>query len=238
MKEAPVNPGIELPDGPPVEVDIVSQEIPAGDPGRAIAALDAADPEKEPGDAGDDRADGPPGQGTARESDPADPPASSSPKKKQPPKATPRARGDARLSGTQLKELRKDELLVLIKDRDQQLHAARERIEDLAGKVQVASSVQGELINESITEAVAATIDVVGNFAEMQFGPACRVTKEDHEKLDLPWTRVAKMYLGQHSQYSPLAAALLATVSVAAEKYVAVKAGPQLALVKPDAATN
>lgn len=236
MKDSGISPttGSELPELP---VDEMSSETPHTDPAVAIAALDAADPEPAPGgDTAD--ADGPTGPASAREPDVAVAPAQPGKKKPGPPKGAARARGDARLSATQLKDLRKDELLSILKVRDQDLQAARERIEDLAGKAQIASSIQGELINESITEAVAATIDVVGNFAEMQFGPACRVTKEDHEKLDLPWTRVAKMYLGQHSQYSPLAAALLATVSVAAEKYVAVKTGPQLALVKSDAAAK
>ena len=215
--------GEQLPEVP----DEMSVEIPAVDPAAAIAALDAADPEKQPGGgAGDVEGGQPTGRGVDPETESIIPPASSSKaKKQQPPKGVPRARGDARLSTTQLKDLRKDELLVLLKDRDQQLHATREKLEDMAAKVQVAGSIQGELINESITEAVAATIDVVGNFAAMQWGPACQVTREDHAKLDLPWTRVAKLYLGQHAQYSPLAAALLATVSVAADKYVAVQAG-------------
>jgi hypothetical protein len=59
--------------------------------------------------------------------------------------------------------------------------------------------------------------------AAAKYGPAARINSTQKEQLATAWNRVAVIYLGSYAEYSPVAAALLATVAVVAEKYVDVQ---------------
>jgi len=117
--------------------------------------------------------------------------------------------------------------------RDQK--ALEEKLEDAQTRILIGDVKSSEVIDDSIHEACGFAAETLGNMAAAKWGPAARINVTQKEQLATAWIRVAKLYLGAHAQYSPVAAALLATVAVAGEKYVdvtlAASGSPRPALV-------
>jgi hypothetical protein len=82
---------------------------------------------------------------------------------------------------------------------------------------------QSAEIDDALHDACGFAVESVANMAAAKWGPAARINPTQKEQLATAYTRVAVIYLGQYAEYSPIAAALLATVAVVAEKYVDVQ---------------
>lgn len=197
-----------------LELDLppIVDESASADPAAAAESLELA------GGDGDGSPDTPEGVSSSTE-----PPAPSDEKKtagKGKPLFQAKPRGDGTYSANDFEKMRKDALVAHALDLQRKNRAHTERIEDLIRTTAIGGTPNGDLLDESIRDGVAAAVDTASNLAATKFGPAARLTSEQRACLVTPWTRVAKLYLGQYAQYSPLAAAALATVGVASEKWV------------------
>jgi hypothetical protein len=132
----------------------------------------------------------------------------------------PRPRGDATLTARELENLRKADAITLLQAEQRKTKALEEKLEDARLRATISDVKTSEVIDDSLHEACGYTAEAIANMAAAKFGPAARISEKQKEQLATAWTRVAKEYLGEHAKYSPLAAALLATIAVAGEKYV------------------
>jgi hypothetical protein len=202
-------------------VDIVD-ESPLGDAAKAL--------EQSSGDPTSGGADTPPaglGGDPASSSSPSTPEAKRGPGRPpgsgKPFEKKPRPRGDATLTAKELENLRKAEITALYQQSIREIKALEEKLEDAQTRVVIGSVHQSEVIDDSIHEACGFAAESAANMAAAKWGPAARINDKQKEQLATAWARVAKLYLGAHAQYSPVAAALLATVAVVGEKYVDVQ---------------
>lgn len=222
----------ESPDLPPVEI---VDQTPIGDAVKALGESPVAPPA---GDLSSGGADTP-----AQNNSESDPAHSSAEKRGRgrPPgsggkfKKAERPRGDATLTAHELEKMRKDGVAALLLQAQRDNKALEEKLADANVRAAVGDIQKSSVIDDSITEACGFAAETLGNMAAAKWGPAARINPKQKEELARAWSRVAKLYLGEHAQYSPLAAALLATVAVAGEKYVdvqlAASGSPRPALV-------
>lgn len=214
----------DSPDSGPPAVDIVD-EAPVGDAARALEPVTTA------GDLTSDGADTPVKAGLA--SDPVGSSASPQAPEKRGPGRPPgagkpfqrkdRPRGDGTLTAKELDALRKSEITALYGQAVRDIKALEEKLEDAQTKALIGNVQHSEVIDDAMKDACGFAVDSVANMAAAKFGPAARINSTQREQLTTAYTRLAKIYLGAHAQYSPIAAALLATVAVVAEKAVDVK---------------
>jgi len=203
-------------DLPPV--DIVD-EAPLGDAAKALEQPIA-------GDLSSGGADTPT---AGLEGDPANPSTQEKRGRGRPPGTggkftkAPRPRGDATLTARELEQLRKSEITALYAQAQREKRALEEKLEDAQTRAVIGDANHSEVIDDSIYEACGFAAESAANMAAAKWGPAARINDKQKEQLATAWSRVAKLYLGAQAQYSPVAAALLATVAVVGEKYVDVQ---------------
>lgn len=207
-------------DLPPVEI---VDEKPIGDAAKALESQVA-------GDLSDGGADtlptGPEGD-PANSSTPATTPEKRGPGRPpgagKPFEKKPRPRGDATLTKKELETLRKAEITALYEQEVRANKALQEKLEDAQTKALIGSVKHNEQIDDALKDACGFAVETVANMAAAKYGPAARINSTQKEQLAVAWNRVAVIYLGRYAEYSPVAAALLATVAVVAEKYVDVQ---------------
>jgi len=207
-------------------VDFVDEK-PIGD---AVKALDAGDPSSSEADTspvagleGDPAGEIPQGEKgqnvqSGEKRGPGRPPGTGKPFQKKE-----RPRGDATLTAKELDQLRKTEVATLLLAEQRKTKALEEKLEDARLRATIGDVKNSETIDDAIHEACGFAAETLGNVAAAKWGPAARINDKQKEQLATAWSRVAKLYLGAHAHYSPVAAALLATVAVAGEKYVDVQ---------------
>lgn len=195
----------KLPD-PPIA------EAPAGSSKAAVAALDdaaaAVNPSETTAPTTDEKKDG------DRSED------SSAAEKRgrgRPPGAT------KKISGEQYSALKKDQLQGIAAEQARQIVELQNRLADQHAGTAITQLQQQEVIDQSITEACAATVDLLAVGASAAFDLDIRVKISDREKLAMLWARVAKLQLGENAKHSPIAAAALATVSIGWDAYLDAK---------------
>jgi hypothetical protein len=202
-------------------VEIVD-ETPIGDAGKALEQVSTAgDLSSKAADTASEGAQGDPASSSAtppEEKKRGRPPGSGKPFEKKP-----RPRGDATLTAKELDQLRKNEVATLLLAEQRKTKALEEKLEDAQLRATIHTAERSEVIDDSITDACGFAAETLGNMAAAKWGPAARINDKQKTELATAWSRVAKLYLGQHAQYSPVAAALLATVAVVGEKYVDVQ---------------
>lgn len=201
-------------------VDIVD-EAPIGDAAKALEQSagepvgEGADTPSAAAPAGDPATSSSP---PAEKRGPGRPPGTGKPFQKKE-----RPRGDATLTAKELEQLRKTEVATLLLAEQRKSKALEERLQDVQLQATINTAEKSEVIDDSIHEACGFAAETLGNMAAAKFGPAARINEKQKEELARAWSRVAKEYLGAHAKYSPVAAALLATVAVIGEKYVDVQ---------------
>lgn len=145
------------------------------------------------------------------------------PGKGKPFEKKPRPRGDSTLTAKELENLRKADITALYAQAIRDNKALEEKLEDAKTAALVGSVQHNEQIDDALHDACGFAVESVANMAAAKFGPAARINSTQKEQLATAYTRVAVIYLGSYAEYSPIAAALLATVAVVAEKYVDVQ---------------
>jgi hypothetical protein len=206
----------------PPPVDIVD-ESPVGDAAKALEQSGAGDLS---GASADTLARGLEGDPAVSSSTPpveekrgrGRPPGAGKPFEKKP-----RPRGDATLTKKELETLRKAEVTALYEQAVRDKKALEEKLEDAQTAALIGSVKHNEQIDDALKDACGFAVETVANMAAAKYGPAARINSTQKEQLATAWNRVAVIYLGSYAEYSPVAAALLATVAVVAEKYVDVQ---------------
>lgn len=165
-----------------------------------------------------------PDTGAAAVDPSATPPVSAPPVVKRGPGRPPKAdKKNETITGARLKDLRKDEINVLLTEKTRELEATRAKNIELNLELErskLASSVETKSeIDDAISEMVGGAVDIASGLAVATWGPPAAVSSEQRSRVVTPVARVAKLYLGAHAKYSPEAAALLAVLAVVSEKY-------------------
>lgn len=128
-----------------------------------------------------------------------------------------------KITANEYSALKKEQVMGIAADQARQIRELQERLADANAGSAITRLAQQEIIDESITEACAATVDLLAAGASAAFDLEIRVKISDREKLASLWARVAKLQLGENAKHSPVAAAALATVSIGWDAYLDAK---------------
>lgn len=128
-----------------------------------------------------------------------------------------------RIKGDEYAALKKEQLMGVAAEQARQIVELQGRLADVHAGTAITRLADQQVIDESITEACAATVDLLAAGASTAFDLEIRVKISDREKLAALWARVAKLQLGENAKHSPIAAAALATVSIGWDAYLDAK---------------
>lgn len=138
-----------------------------------------------------------------------------------------------RIKGDEYAALKKEQLMGVAAEQARQIAELNGKLADVHAGTAITRLADQQIIDESVTEACAATVDILAAGASQLLELDISIKPSDKEKLAALWARVAKLQLGENAKHSPIAAAVLATVSIGWDAYLDAKLDAKFRRAEP-----